>query len=154
RWREGQGVVSDLLPGRSSGGRGRGRVPVEVEALVREVIQQRYLSRQRRSVAAVYRELVRQCRLRGLPVPSRGALERRIALVDPVRKTTAREGADAARSLRSAGGTPPEIEGLLEQVQIDHTVVDLIVVDERYRLPIGRPYVTAGIDVASRGVAG
>src|SRR5256885_2368524 len=35
RWREGQGVVSDLLPGRSSGGRGRGRgrLPAEVEAL-------------------------------------------------------------------------------------------------------------------------
>ena len=43
---------------------------------------------------------------------------------------------------------------LLEQVQIDHTPVDVIVVDERYRLPIGRPYVTAGIDVASRCVAG
>ena len=26
--------------------------------------------------------------------------------------------------------------GALEQVQIDHTVVDLIVVDERHRLPI------------------
>jgi putative transposase len=46
------------------------------------------------------------------------------------------------------------IEGLLEQVQIDHTVVDLEIVDERYRLPIGRPYVTAAIDVASRCVVG
>ncbi|OXM43132.1 hypothetical protein [Amycolatopsis alba] len=27
------------------------------------------------------------------------------------------------------GGTPPEITGLLEQVQIDHTPVDVIVVD-------------------------
>jgi putative transposase len=52
---------------------------------------------------------------------------------------TAREGADAARALRSAGGVPPEIEGLLEQVQIDHTVVDMMVVDERHRLPMGRP---------------
>lgn len=28
--------------------------------------------------------------------------------------------------------------GVLEQVQIDHTVVTLIVVDERHRLPIGQ----------------
>jgi putative transposase len=41
--------------------------------------------------------------------------------LDPVSSTTARDGADAARPLRSAGGTPPEITGLLEQVQIDHT---------------------------------
>jgi putative transposase len=39
---------------------------------------------------------------------------------------------------------------VVAQVQIDHTVVDLVVVDERHRLPIGRPYVTVGIDVFSR----
>jgi putative transposase len=39
-------------------------------------------------------------------------------------------------------------------VQIDHTVVDLVVVDERHRLPIGRPYITVGIDVASRCIVG
>lgn len=44
--------------------------------------------------------------------------------------------------------------GVLEQVQIDHTVVDLIVVDERHRLPIGRPYVTAEIGVFSRCIVG
>lgn len=66
----------------------------------------------------------------------------------------AREGRDAARPLRSAGGTPPEITGLLEQVQVDHTPVDVIVVDERHRLPIGRPYVTAAIDVAAAAWSG
>jgi putative transposase len=39
-------------------------------------------------------------------------------------------------------------------VQIDHTPVDVIVVDEQHRLPIGRPYLTAAIDVASRCVVG
>jgi len=154
RWREGEGVASDLLPGRSSGGRGGGRLSAEVETVLREVVRSRYLSRQRRSVAAVYREVARQCRLCGLPVPTRNTLVRRIELLDPLAVASAREGADRARALRSAGGTPPEIEGLLEQVQIDHTVVDLMVVDERHRLPIGRPYVTVAIDVASRCVCG
>ena len=52
---------------------------------------------------------------------------------------------------RSAGGTPPEITGLLEQVQADHTPIDVIVVDERHRLPVGRPYLTVAIDVCSAG---
>ena len=154
RWRQGDGVVSDLLSGTSSGGRGRSRLPSEVEALLREVVRSRYLSRQRRSVSAVYREVAQLCRVRGLPVPARNTLVRRIEMLDPLAVASARQGADAARPLRSAGGQPPEIEGLLEQVQMDHTVVDLEVVDEQYRRPIGRPYVTAAIDVASRGVAG
>lgn len=154
RWREGEGVVSDLLPRRSSGGRGRSRLPDEVEALLVEVIRSRYLNRQRRSVAAMYRELVRRCRLRGLPVPARNTLIQRITQMDPVRAATAREGRDAARSLTSAGGEAPQVVGLLERVQIDHTPADVIVVDERHRLPIGRPYVTAAIDEASRCVPG
>jgi putative transposase len=54
---------------------------------------------------------------------------RRIARLDPVKTVTAREGGDAARPRRSAGGAPPEVAGLLEQVQADHTPVDVIVVD-------------------------
>jgi putative transposase len=154
RWRAGEGLASDLLPGTSSGGRGGERLPDEVETVVREVLRTRYLTRQKRTVAAVCREVARECRVRGLRVPSRGTVLRRIAKLDPVRVVSAREGGDAARALRPAGGTPPEITRLLEQVQADHTPVDVIVVDERHRLPVGRPYLTAAIDVASRSVAG
>jgi putative transposase len=137
RWRAGGGVVSDLLPGRSSGGRGGSRLPDDIEAIVRQVLQARYLSRQRRSVAAVCREITRLCRVRGLHVPSRGTILRRIAQLDPLKATQARQGRDATRAKRSAGGVPPEITHLLQQVQMDHTPVDVIVVDERHRLPIG-----------------
>jgi putative transposase len=153
RWRAAEGLASDLLPGTSSGGRGGERLPDEVEAVMREILRTRWLTRQRRTVASVCRDITRECRVRGLRVPSRGTVLRRIAKLDPVKTVSAREGADAARGLRSAGGTPPEVTGLLEQVQADHTPVDVIVVDERHRLPIGRPYLTAGIDVASRCVA-
>ena len=119
-----------------------------------EVLRTRYLTRQRRTVASVYREIARECRVRGLRVPSRGTMLRRIARLDPVKTVTAREGRDAARARRSAGGTSPEVTGLLEQVQADHTPVDVIVVDEKHRLPAGRPYLTVAIDVCSRCVLG
>lgn len=64
RWRAGSGVVSDLVPGKSSGGRGREQLSVPVEAVIREVLRTRYLSRQRRSMAAVHREVAR-----GVPEP-------------------------------------------------------------------------------------
>jgi putative transposase len=154
RWRAGSGVVSDLIPGHSSGGKGGRRLADDVEDVIREVLRARFLGRQRRSLASVYRDVARTCRLRGLAVPSRGAVERRAADLDPVRVTTSRRGPDAARRLGSAGGRVPEVDGVLEQVQIDHTVVDLVVVDARSRLPIGRPYVTVAIDVYSRCVVG
>lgn len=105
-------------------------------------------------MAAVHREVVRQCRVRGLPVPSLGSVTRRAAKLDPAATTAARHGRDAVRPLQSAGGVAPPVNGLLEQVQMDHTPVDVIVVDERHRLPIGRPYLTAAIDVLSRCIVG
>ena len=42
----------------------------------------------------------------------------------------------------------------LAVVQIDHTKVDIILVDDQYRRPIGRPWITLAIDVHSRMVTG
>lgn len=154
RWRQGAGVVSDLLPGRSNGGRGRQHLAAGVESVIGDLIRTQFLTRQKRTQAALYREVLRECRSRGLPTPSRGSVTRRIARVDPIVRVTKREGVDAARGLQSAGGRVPPVRTVLEQVQIDHTPVDLIVVDERARLPIGRPYVTVAIDVFSRCIVG
>jgi putative transposase len=40
----------------------------------------------------------------------------------------------------------------LDVVQIDHTLVDVIVVDSEHRQSIGRPWLTLAVDVASRAV--
>jgi putative transposase len=42
----------------------------------------------------------------------------------------------------------------LELVQIDHTLVDVIVVDDLHRKPIWRPWLSLVIDVATRNVLG
>jgi putative transposase len=42
----------------------------------------------------------------------------------------------------------------MEVLQIDHTLVDVIVVDREKRLPLGRPWLTLAIDVATRMIAG
>jgi putative transposase len=91
RWRAGDGLGSDLLPGTSSGGRGGGRLPDEVEAVVREVLRARYLTRQRRTVASVCRDIAGECTVRGLRVPSRGTVLRCVAGLDPVKAVSAGE---------------------------------------------------------------
>ena len=154
RARQGTGLVTDLTPGRSGGGKGKGRLPEPVERIIRELLQKRFLTKQKRSLAAFHREVAQACKTQKLPVPARNTVAQRIAGLHPAKIARSRGGQDAARPLQGAGGIPPEVTMPLEQVQIDHTVIDLIVVDERDRQPIGRPYLTLAIDVFTRCVLG
>nr|WP_238988990.1 DDE-type integrase/transposase/recombinase [Arthrobacter ulcerisalmonis] len=154
RHRDGSGLLTDLAPGRSSGGKGTARLLDDVEDLVREIVRKQFLTRQKRTLAAVYRDIAAACRARQLPVPARNTVERRIRALNPVEVGRRRGGPNAVRPLQSAGDEVPAISTILEQVQIDHTVIDVIVVDERERQPIGRPYLTVAIDVYSRCIIG
>lgn len=154
RYRQGSGLVSDLAPSRPSGGRGAGRLSEPVELVIREVVRSQYANRQRRSLTAVHREIVRRCQAQQLPPPARNTVASRVAQLPAAQTARVRGGADAARTLQAVGGTPPPVTRPLERVQIDHTVVDVMVVDERDRQPIGRPYLTVGIDVFSRCLPG
>ncbi|WP_446443402.1 hypothetical protein [Pseudocitrobacter faecalis] len=129
-------------------------MPEPVERIIRELLQKRFLTKQKRSPAAFHREVAQACKTQKLPVPARNTVAQRIAGLHPAKIARSRGGQDAARPLQGAGGIPPEVTMPLEQVQIDHTVIDLIVVDERDRQPIGRPYLTLAIDVFTRCVLG
>ncbi|MDM7457050.1 MAG: DDE-type integrase/transposase/recombinase [Tepidimonas sp.] len=154
RARQGAGLVTDLAPAQSGGGKGKGRLSEPVERIIRELLQKRFLTKQKRSLAAFHREVAQACKAQKLRVPARNTVAQRIARLHPAKVARSRDGPDAARPLQGAGGIPPEVTMPLEQVQIDHTVIDLIVVDERDRQPIGRPYLTLAIDVFTRCVLG
>jgi putative transposase len=66
----------------------------------------------------------------------------------------ARHGMDAAiRRFRFKYGRDLPSEPL-EEAQLDHTVLDLFVVDDENWLPLGRPYITACLDSRTRCVLG
>ncbi len=152
--RQGTGLVTDLVPGRSGGGKGKRRLPESVERIIRTLVQKQYLNKQKCSLATLNRKITQACKAQNLPVPARNTVARRIASLDPLKISRSREGQNVTRDLQSAGGVPPAITSPLEQVQIDHTVIDLVVVDERDRQPIGRPYLTIAIEVFTRCVVG
>ncbi|OHC53486.1 MAG: transposase [Rhodobacterales bacterium RIFCSPHIGHO2_02_FULL_62_130] len=66
----------------------------------------------------------------------------------------AREGAKAARHRFAPVTGSNRAELPLDIVQIDHTPADIILVDSFERKPIGRPWVTLAIDIATRLVTG
>lgn len=143
--------TSELIPASSSGGRGKVRVARAQEQLLEEVLAKFYSNRQRPSVAATFRELQLRARKLGISAPSISTVRRRVMKLDS--RKISRRGDQRAPPKPSSVSTL-EADRPLAVVQIDHTPVDLILVDEDERQPIGRPYLTIAVDVYSRCVAG
>lgn len=153
-FRKGEGLVTDMAYSPPSGGKGKGRLSEPVEKIIQTILQKRYLTKQKRSEVVIWREIIQSCRDLGLKRPSLNTVRARIRQLDPLIIIRRRNGPNAERRLQSAAGKAPEIIAPLDQVQIDHTVIDLIVVDDVNRQPIGRPYLTVAIDVYSRCLVG
>jgi len=149
------GQRSALLPDNPNGGRGQSRLSDAAETLLSASIEDHYLTAQKPSVAATYQELRRRCRQVDVKAPHVNTLRARIARIAGPVRLGRREGARAAHDRYDpVTGSFPNADWPLAVIQIDHTPADVLVVDDRQRLPIGRPTLTVAIDVFSRGVAG
>jgi putative transposase len=137
---------------RASGGmpKGADRLAPEMAA----IIERLYLTRQKLSGAALFDAVRHECRAAGLKPPSLKAVRRRVAARPAEEVMRTREGAAAAaQRFRPVPGSL-KTAWPLDVLQMDHTPVDLIVVDEAARKPIGRPWLTLAMDVDTRTVAG
>ena len=126
-----------------------------VHKLIMEAIQEFYLQRERPRFADLMREIRTRCHQQGYPMPNFRSVKKRLVLIDAKAKVQRRFGAATAREQFAPVRTNTHQADLpLERVQIDHTPVDVIVLSERDRKPIGRPWLTLAIDVASRAIMG
>jgi putative transposase len=149
------GLLSSLLPYKPSGGRGKSRLPPAVEQIVTDAIAEHFLTRQQRTARSTSLEVARRCRDAKLPAPNPNTVRLRIAAIPNRERLGRRSHRKAARDQYSPRpGVFDSARQPLDLIQIDHTKLDIIVVDEEQRLPIGRPWITLAIDVYSRMVAG
>ena len=150
------GEVSSLLPNKGGSPRGKSKLSPEVEEIVRTAIENIYLKKRRWSVNATLKEIGRICRAAGdLPVPSEKTVRRKIDSITEREKAAKRYSAKRAReNFDPIQGEFPHAEYPLANVQIDHTKLDIMIVDEIYRQSIGRPWITLAIDVFSRLIFG
>jgi putative transposase len=146
--------LTSLLPQRPGPDRGYSRLTEQVEALVDEAIETLYLTHQRPRMTDLALEVRRRCHALGIPAPGRKAITARVR-GKPRREIVARrEGRKASRDRFAPAIGSLEATWPLSLIQIDHTLVDVIVVDSATRKPIQRPWLTLAIDVHSRCVAG
>lgn len=154
RWRESGGAITSLVARGSNGGKGRSRLRADVESLISTAIADSYLTRQKLSVSSLLRLIREKCRKANLKPPALNTVRSRIKKLQQDKVLMLREGQNAARKLQPIEGQSPPVENPLDIVQIDHTPVDIIVVDTYNRQPIGRPWITIAIDLYSRCVVG
>ncbi len=146
--------LSSLLPQRRPGGKGKTRLVTDIETVVAATIEDFYLVAEEPSVARTIEEIRMRCHHAGLKSPADNTVRARIEALDRHRKTLRRGGKKAAQRFEATPGAFPEGNFPLEVVQIDHTQLDLIVVDSEHRMAFERPYITVAIDVFSRMVLG
>jgi putative transposase len=148
------GRTSALVPRKRGRRNGSVMVPGDVEGIIEEHLTRYYLRRERPSLARVVTEIRSACLERGLQPPTRRTVQRRLDAMDAREVMKAREGAKAARQRFAPVTGRNRSERPLDVVQIDHTPADIILVDSFERKPIGRPWVTLAIDIATRMVTG
>lgn len=138
------------------------RYPNEVIEICNGAIDRRYLRLERGTIQdalddAMHRT-IEENRMRPeesrLRLPSRRLVRRLISAIPAMDKYVAQYGAESARrKFRTVQGrhvtTAP-----LERAEIDHTSLDIMVIDERTHLPLGRPTLTLCIDDFTRCVMG
>ena len=147
--------VTTLVPRQRGWRRGRTRITPETESVIAQAIKDVYLKKDRRRAIKVVQQVQSICHKRGIEPPSEPTIRARIAKIPEEERMRKRGFSKAADNrFNPVTGSFPGADYPLAALQIDHTKVDLMVVDDIYRLPIGRPWITVAIDVYSRMVAG
>jgi len=149
------GLLSSLLPTKRSGGRGKGRLPEEVELIIADCIENYYLTDQGTSIAATAEEVRRHCANAEIHLPDPQTVRKRILWITEKERMLRRKGRRATDlRFEPNKGSIPDADWPLALVEIDHTVLPVIIVDEESRQSIKRPWITLAIDVYSRMVLG
>lgn len=148
------GTLTSLVDGYdNSGGKGKSRLDESVDAVIQSVIEELHLNKQKYSFKTVYRKIDQMCMNLELKTPSEGTVRNRIDDLSPKLVAKYRRG-ENVRDTRGVPGKFPEVKMPLDAIQMDHTKMDVVIVDEDTREEIGRPIITVAIDVYSRMIYG
>ena len=147
--------ISSLVPNTTQRGKSGSRLDKKVENIIEQVLEDLYLNKQRYGFRKIYSHIARECKKLNVEPPHENTIRNRIDAISPKLATKRRLGHKASQSkYNNFEGEFPEGNYPLEVIQIDHTPLDIIVVDKLHRQPIGRPYLTLAIDVYSRMITG
>lgn len=166
RWRQkylnaGEDINSLVTKTKAMGNRVR-RYPKEVLHFVDEAVDRIYLTLERKTIEDTLDHAIemvaRENNLRPdgtkLPEPTRRLIRKAIESFPMFDRHAARYGRMAATKMYRTALNKQVTKRVLERAEIDHTKLDLFVIDDETGMPWGRPWVTVCIDSFSRCVLG
>ena len=151
---ENSGLLTSLTPNKRKD-KGQSKLSDAVEEIIKSCIETEYLTAQRKSIPKLHLEVKKACLKANLPVPHCNTVRNRVAAISEETRIRKRYGNQMANAeFEPNKGEFPGADYPYAYIQIDHTPLDIILVDDEYRLPLSRPWITLAIDVFSRMVAG
>lgn len=133
---------------------GANKLEADVEEIIVKATRQVYKGRGA-SYRKVWTEVQVSCDEKKLNVPSKDTIIRRIkSLLTEKERSRIKQGADLTNQKYQARPGKKKTFRPLEWVQMDHTLVDVILLADNRRDIIGRPWLTVLIDVYTRVVLG
>lgn len=149
------GHVAALVPRKRGAVKGQKHLAADQELVISGAVEDIYLKKQRHSPKEVVEEVLSRCRVAKISPPAPSTIRRRLKEISPAMALRRRGHRDKARdNYEPIRGSFPGADFPWAVVQIDHTPLDVVVVDSVYRQPLGRPWLTLAIDVYSRMVVG
>ncbi len=150
-----------LVDGKKRADRPR-RLVAPVEAAIARVLQEQYYTKARNTLRHVHDCLGRE--LKNLAAAgvisakeatvSYTTLQRRTKDVDQYRRIASREGEARARMVCRTSISGGAASYPMQRVEIDHTVLNWVVICDRTGLPLGRPMLTIAVDAHSSYIVG
>ncbi|MBO1519393.1 Mu transposase C-terminal domain-containing protein [Oceanisphaera pacifica] len=164
RWRtkysNSEFALSSLIPKYGNKGNRITKSDSRAEKFYEQALK-RFLVQERPSVAAVYRFYADSIRIanqelieRPIKALSYSGFYNRIKMLPAYDVTVARHGKFIADTKFNMIGTHIPPKRVLERVEIDHTPLDLILLDDELDIPLGRPCLTVLIDSYSHCITG
>lgn len=92
------GSISALVKEENPRNKDKFRLPEQVEAIVKTLIESRYLNKQKLSVAKISSEVAVECRATGLETPHYNTIRRRIGQISEEQKLAKRQHHSIARN--------------------------------------------------------
>ena len=148
------GTLLGLLPKPSGRRKGETRLDYATEEIMQEIINTYYLSKQRPSIQSVINKVFIECKKRDIKPPSKNTIRNRIHKLSEYEVLKKHGNRKLARTKYEPAPGSFQADYPMQLVEIDHTQVDLILVDDEHREPIGRPWITVAIDIYSRMIVG
>lgn len=144
------------------GGRNKSRMPQDVQNEMNAVIDNMYLTTEGHTMLAAYEDLVRRVeekfnalsQFNKKKIPSYSTFRRAILARNKFEVAASRNGATAAERMFRTTNRSSEIYSFNECWEIDHTVLDLMVVDPKTKLVLGRPRVSAVVEYTTGSLMG